>query len=100
VIICRASGELIGTCSVHHPKEDQAEVGFLVRRDRWGTGVMQDVLPMLLAFARDELAKSEILAVVEPENVRCRRFLERFGFRLDEDGGYRWPLLEELEDEL
>lgn len=89
VIVCRGSGELIGTCSVHHPVDERAEVGFLLRRDRWGTGVMRDVLPLLLEFAREELGKTEVWAIVDPENLRCRRLLERFGFVAGADGIYR-----------
>ena len=50
---------------------------------------MRDVLPLLLEFAREELGKTEVWAMVDPENVRCRRLLERFGFVAGADGIYR-----------
>jgi RimJ/RimL family protein N-acetyltransferase len=59
----------------------RAEIGFALRRDCWGQGLMTEVLPPFLAFGFETLGLHRIEADVDPRNVASIRLLERHGFR-------------------
>ena len=77
------SGKLIGTCGYHRWRVDApatAELGFDLGHAHWGRGIMQEVLPPVLAFGFDGMRLARIEATAEPENRRSIRLLERLGF--------------------
>jgi RimJ/RimL family protein N-acetyltransferase len=61
----------------------RAEIGFALRRDCWGQGLMTEVLPALLAFGFGALDLHRIEADVDPRNAASIRLLERIGFKCE-----------------
>ena len=78
----RAAGELVGSCGLHalDAMHRRAEVGFEVRRDRWRTEVMSEVLPAVLRFAFGRAGLNRVGALVEPGNAASIALLEKTGF--------------------
>jgi RimJ/RimL family protein N-acetyltransferase len=74
--------EVIGTCALANWMREhrRAEIGFGLRRDRWGERIMSEVLPALLRFGFAEMGLHRIEADVDPRNTRSIRALERLGF--------------------
>lgn len=87
-----ATGELIGTCmlgalSFRHRR---AEVGLVLRRDRWGQGLAAQALAVLFAFCFDRLGLHRLEADVDPDNLRSLRLLEKLGFQREGHLRQRW----------
>lgn len=56
------------------------ELGYFLRRDRWGQGFMSEALAAFLPFAFSTLALPEIRADVDPLNTASLRVLQKLGF--------------------
>lgn len=82
-ITLRDTDEVIGTIGfVRMNKENyRAEVGYLLRPDYHGTGVMQEALIAVVNYGFRTLNLHSIEAIVDPENVASAKLLERCGFQ-------------------
>lgn len=76
-------GEIVGTCTLagldrqnHH-----GDLGFALRRDCWGRGLILRALPALIDFAFERLKLHRIGADADPRNAASIRVLEKLGFR-------------------
>jgi ribosomal-protein-alanine N-acetyltransferase len=81
--IADAADAFVGTCGYHlmtHDRGRRAEIGFDLGRAWWGRGVMDEALPVVLAFGFEALELRRVEAMVTPGNERSRRLLERRGF--------------------
>ena len=74
--------EVIGTCAFSgwSSEHRRAEIGYALRRDRWGEGIMAEVLPELIRFGFEEMKLNRIEGDADPRNARSIRSLERLGF--------------------
>ena len=81
----RESGELIGGCGLRVVRPDAAEgeIGYVLRRDCWGQGLVPEAVGSLVALGFDELALHRISATTDPQNIASARVLEKCGFRLE-----------------
>jgi RimJ/RimL family protein N-acetyltransferase len=84
----RDDGDVIGDCGlcfIRHSDSGafgpEIEVGYHLRRDVWGRGYASEAAAAALAYARDELALRDIIAVVQPDNRASQRVLEKVGMR-------------------
>jgi RimJ/RimL family protein N-acetyltransferase len=55
------------------------EVGWRFARDAWGRGYATEAARCALAFAFEEHAMREVIAIVDPENARSLRVAEKLG---------------------
>ncbi|NLV31944.1 MAG: GNAT family N-acetyltransferase [Acidobacteria bacterium] len=92
--------EVIGTCAFSNwvRAHRRAEIGFGLRRDRWGEGIMSEVLPALVRFGFVEMGLHRIEADVDPRNTRSIRALERLGFVREGYQRERYHVSGELQD--
>jgi ribosomal-protein-alanine N-acetyltransferase len=77
-------GAFIGTCGFHlmtFERGQRAEIGYDLGPGHWGRGVMDEVLPVALAFGFGDLGLHRIEALVTPGNARSCGVLERHGFQ-------------------
>jgi RimJ/RimL family protein N-acetyltransferase len=70
-----------------------AELGYVLVRQRWGQGLMGEVLPMLVRHGFEVLALHRMEARIDPGNLASIRLAERLGFR--EEGRLRDRTLNE-----
>ena len=61
----------------------------------WGTGVAQDMMASALDRLREQ-GYSDVFLWVLTENLRARRFYERFGFQSDGHSQEAYPGVSEL----
>ncbi len=95
----RAVGVVVLSIDSRH--DARAEVGFVVRADRWGRGIASAAVAALVELAFDDVGLHRLWAVCGPDNLGACRVLERNGFelegRLRDDrstpGGWRDSLL-------
>ncbi|HVT06822.1 MAG TPA: GNAT family N-acetyltransferase [Polyangia bacterium] len=86
------AGALIGTfklgaLSFRHRR---AEIGFLLRRDRWGQGLAAEALAVMFGFCFGRLGLHRLEADVDPENAPSLRLLEKLGFQREGRLRERW----------
>jgi RimJ/RimL family protein N-acetyltransferase len=81
----RATGELIGGCGLRviRPDAAEGEIGYVLRRDCWGQGLMGEAVAALLGYGFGTLALHRISATTDPQNIASARVLEKCGFRLE-----------------
>lgn len=81
-LMLSGSGSLVGSISLRlSPEEDDvADVGYVLRRDHWGKGLMTEALQLIAGFAVNDLGLRRITAVCDPDNVASARVLEKSRF--------------------
>lgn len=86
-VIERATGEMIGEAGIApFDSGSRLELGYLLRRDRWGMGLATEAARAILDAAFDDLGAPEVMAVVDEGNGASLNVLHKLGFR---DAGRR-----------
>ncbi|MBS0387070.1 MAG: GNAT family N-acetyltransferase [Proteobacteria bacterium] len=82
VIIEKRGARAIGTCLLfrHEESSARAELGYVLGREHWGRGYMDEALRRLIDCAFGELGLRRLEAEVDPRNARSARVLTRLGF--------------------
>ena len=82
-IVESETGLVIGTCAYASwdKSHRRAEIGFALRRDRWGEGYMKELLGAFIPYGFEELNLHRIEADVDPRNQPSVRLLEHYGFK-------------------
>jgi len=81
------TGEVVGQITLrmdrYIPRLRQRtfELGYMLRRDRWGQGITTEAARLLLDFAFGEVGLHRVFAVVDDDNHASIRVLEKLGFR-------------------
>jgi RimJ/RimL family protein N-acetyltransferase len=90
-LVERDSGELVGAGCLQNLRRDKTlvpdpacplEIGWRLRRDRWGRGLASEAAQAIAAFAFDTLQPDELLAVCVPENTASANVMVRLGMQL------------------
>jgi [ribosomal protein S5]-alanine N-acetyltransferase len=73
---------VIGTCGFHRfdAERRRAETGYDLRRDLWGHGIMREAMIGMLDYGFAVMDLHRVEAVVNDDNERSKRFLEKLGF--------------------
>jgi ribosomal-protein-alanine N-acetyltransferase len=88
----RASGELVGDCSLHLDTGfGEWELSYGLRRDRWGIGYATEAARACVRHGFENMGLTKIVADVDPANTASARVLEKCGFeRVGELDDGRW----------
>jgi RimJ/RimL family protein N-acetyltransferase len=74
------TGELVGRVGPWYPDGWPApEVGWMIRRDRWGKGYAVEAATAALDWAFDDLGWRSVVHVIEAANTRSIRVAEKLG---------------------
>lgn len=97
-----AGAPLIGTACLSdwNRTHRRATIGYALRRDRWGQGIISEILPTLLGFAFRKMHLHRVEAEVDPRNHASIRRLEQLGFQLEGRMRERHISDEAIQDEL
>lgn len=71
----------IGTCGFYNRDGDRAEIGYDLRPELWGRGLMHEALVAMLGRLFREEGLRRVVATVPTWNRRSMRVLRRLGFR-------------------
>ena len=76
---------LCGTIGLYRPswEHHHVEVGYLLRPEQWGQGLMGEALRGVLELAFERYAFHRVEAITDPRNTASRRLLEKNGFVLE-----------------
>ena len=73
-------GAAIALCCLQRmPDGEEIEVGYYVRRDRWGEGLGTEIAKGCLSYGHEEHPRASLVAVVDARNTASRRVLEKAG---------------------
>jgi len=96
-LIERETEELVGAGAVQNLRRESTlvpdlacplEIGWRLRRDRWGRGLAVEAAQAMGDFAFKELNARELLAVCDPANTASASVMKRLG--MQEVGIQRW----------
>lgn len=62
-------------------KPQVKEIGYILHRDHWGTGIAREAVARVIAHGFDDLGLRRIFADTDPENPGSIGLLERLGFQ-------------------
>ncbi len=99
-IEARADGVLVGMCTLFNlaAESRRAELGYLLDRRHWGTGLMYEATSALLSYGFRTLQLNRVEADVDPRNLGSVRLLERLGFVREGLLRARWIVSSEISD--
>lgn len=82
ILILKENGVKIGTCGFHrwNVEEGSVELGYDLKKEYWGRGLMSEALEAILPFAKNEMQVKRIDAHIYPENQRSVSLVQKFGF--------------------
>lgn len=81
----KADGNVIGRAGIE-PKEDCAELGYVIAKEYQSQGYATEVCRAILAYARNKLGLTEVCARVRKDNAASVRICEKLGFEPAREG--------------
>jgi len=82
-------GEAIGSVDISLIGDGSAELGFVLRPDRWGLGLASEAVGAVIAHGFGELGLARLAAAVQTANRAAARVLEKSGFTRIEERSVR-----------
>ena len=85
LIFLKESRDYIGTCGMHRIdwKAPAMEIGYWLRKSRWGKGYMIETTRAVADFAMKSLHANRVEIRCDDQNGRSARVAERAGFALE-----------------
>ncbi len=83
VVIEKKTGELIGRAGIEYRsgcRENEAELGYAIREDRWRRGYAEEACKAIMDWAFEEYEFSGFCARVNPKNEASTGLLKKLGF--------------------
>ena len=74
------NGEAIGSVDISLIQDESAELGFLLRPDRWGLGLASEAVTAVIEYGFGVLHLTRLAAAVQTANHAAARVLEKNGF--------------------
>jgi RimJ/RimL family protein N-acetyltransferase len=74
--------QAIGSLDLSLIENGSAELGFLLRHDRWGQGLSSEAVAAVIAHGFGPMGLTRLAAVVQVGNLAAARILEKNGFAL------------------
>jgi len=78
-----ADEQLIGGCDLTLMRADEADLGFILRRDVWGRGYATEAARALVRAAFDELGVTRVVATCDVNNHASAHVLGKAGLHLE-----------------
>ncbi len=93
-------GPLIGTLSLFNLSwpNRRGEIGYALRREYWGRGLMHEALRCFMDYLFNALALHRLEADIDPRNAASARSVERLGFQREGLLRERWIVANEVSD--
>ncbi len=79
-VVERASREIIGRVGLWNPDGwPGIEVGWVIRRSRWGQGFATEAAREALRYGFEEVGADHLISLIRPDNVRSMRVADKLG---------------------
>lgn len=84
-VVEKATGEVVGRVGLWCPEGwPGIELGWIIRRDRWGHGLATEAASAALEWGWCHVATDHIISLIQPENAPSVRVAEKIGERFEE----------------
>ena len=84
--VLKETNELIGSGGIcYHPDSDVWEVGYNIRKDMWGKGLVLEALKGILKHIQKTHKVRELYGICAKANYRSRRVMEKLGLEYYND---------------
>lgn len=93
-IYCKETKQLQGKVMLfNYDKESRrAELGFGIKRESWGKGIVFEASSALVEYAFNQLNLRRLEAEIDPDNTASGKALERLGFEQEGLLKQRWEI--------
>jgi RimJ/RimL family protein N-acetyltransferase len=79
-VVDRANGGVVGRVGLWYPEGwPGVELGWIIRRERWGEGLATEAAAAALDWAWDQVDTDHIISIIQPDNLRSIRVAEKIG---------------------
>lgn len=79
-VIEKSTGEVIGRVGLWNPEGwPGLEVGWVIRRSRWGNGFATEAAHEAVRFAASHVGADRLISLITPDNPRSIRVAEKIG---------------------
>jgi RimJ/RimL family protein N-acetyltransferase len=101
-MIRRDDHQFLGTCRLfdYSAQNQRAELGYVLQRDYWGQGYIQEALAAVVDYAFTVLALHRLEVDIDPRNSASIRTAARLGFVQEGHLRERWIVDGEVSDSL
>jgi ribosomal-protein-alanine N-acetyltransferase len=82
-VVERATGEVVGHAGCEPYGSDASELGWILRRDRWGRGYATEAARVVAAIAASLPGVAHVVARCHPDNAASARVMEKIGLAYD-----------------
>jgi RimJ/RimL family protein N-acetyltransferase len=90
----RRSRDFLGRIGLYNPEGwPGIEIGWLLRRDKWGAGLATEGATAALTFAFDVVGASHVISLIDARNTRSIRVAEKIGERYEHDTNHKDRIL-------
>ena len=87
--VYKETGELVGMGGIVYRKEDDNwVVGYNLRKDYWGRGLVPEAINALIDHVRKQREVKSIVGQFADENVKSKRVMEKLGMQFLKDSEY------------
>ena len=99
-VTLQGEDKMIGHCVLFHFNQSnhRAEIGYMMNRNYWRRGLMQQALQAVINFGIEKLELHRFEADVDPENTGSLALLEKLGFKREGLFRERWLICGEWKD--
>jgi ribosomal-protein-alanine N-acetyltransferase len=84
-VIEEATGDFVGFCGLKKHEDGEVDLGYRLRRDRWGRGYATEAAQRCIEYAFKELKLKSLIGRVAKDNHSSIRVLEKLGFEREAD---------------
>ena len=87
-VLLRATGELVGDCGLIRTvieDAEEVELGWIVRRSHWGSGIATEAGTAWRDYAFDVLGLERIVSMISEANPASRRVAEKLGMKIERE---------------
>lgn len=86
-VVEKETGELVGRVGFHNPEGWPGfELGWTIRRDRWGRGYATEAAKRALRYAFEELKQPRVISVIHPDNAASIAVAKKIGETFEREG--------------
>lgn len=79
-VIEKSSGKIIGSCGFARRDMEEAELGYLFAREKWGKGFATEAASACLKYGFENIGLTKIIALTDIDHVKSQKVLEKIGF--------------------
>lgn len=84
VVVEKATEDVVGRVGLYQPEGwPGIELGWLIRRDRWGQGLATEAASAALSWAWAHVATDDVISLIQPDNLPSMRVAEKIGERYE-----------------